>query len=397
MNYDPKYYDPGGPTICARRLTSDMDTATPKARRHSLSEPLPAGAVHVVMLAPLYTPLEGPVGAAGMRARGIAVGLQGRGHRVTVICAMPRGVRPDPDGWCRDSSTPWVDLENLARAAGSEVGNARPVAAERLAAAHPDSLDCQPDSPGSLRDLGAGCRPCGAPRRVGGDSLIFSTGSRSSHVVARLARGNHPWIADLNDLWSRNPHSDAHHLRERYEQFWEHQTVGAATRLTTVNELMSEELERRYRSKGAVTAIFSGFEPSDFEGLTHTPSTSGPVRILFGGTVYPRLNLEPLYQALRSGKTAGWLSADRLQISFVGRLSERVTLEASEFGVVDLIEASGLIPRAGSCSKDLSPPTPCCCLCTKSTRTPCRCGSSSTSRPADRSSASARPTASRAS
>ncbi len=294
------------------------------------------------MLAPLYPPASGPAAAAAMRARGMAVGLRDRGHAVTVVCGMPRGTEPDLSGGVEVIPAPWLDLEGIARAAGLKSGT---LVKPRFRDGPPRHTLLRstvskflPDRygtwiPGAVR----------AARRAAGErSLIFSTGPVSSHMVARLMRGERTWVADLNDLWAYNPRLRRSFLRARIEQLLEHSTIGTATALTTVNEPMREELERRYGE--LVTTIFSGFNPAEYEHERHRDA-GGPVELLFAGTVYPNLDLVPLYEAVRDGKNEGWLRPEALRISVVGRLTERVAIESAAFGVTDIIRTNDLIPR----------------------------------------------------
>lgn len=298
--------------------------------------------VHVVMVAPLYPATSGPATAAAMRARGLARGLARLGHRVTVVCAFPRGVEPDRSPGVEVLTPGWLDLESLARSAGINSGT---LIQRRLGAGPPRHTILRSIASRVLPDRYATWVPSGirATRKaLTPGAVLFSTGPRSSHIAARVARDKHPWVTDLNDLWALNPHTPRRMFRDRVEQFAERLTVGTATELTTVNDLMAEELQRRFEAR--VTTIFSGFDPSEFD-LTPPVERSGRVRILFAGTVYRSLDLRPFLQAVKDGKDAGWLRAETLEIAFVGRLCERVALEADNLGVSDIVTTSGLIPR----------------------------------------------------
>ena len=296
---------------------------------------------HILMVAPLYPAVSGPGAAAAMRARGLAHGLRRLGHDVTVICAMPKGVEPDRSGDVEVIATKWLDLESFAKARGMKTtlvkpkiggGKARHTVLRNLAAR-------------ALPDRYATWVPYGAraiKRRLEPETILWSTGPRSSHIATRVALGGHQWVADLNDIWAMNPHHQRRFFRDFWEKHLEQATIGHASRLTTVNDVAADELRRRFTMP--VTTIMSGYNEAEYNGRPPTHD-GGPPHILFAGTLYRTLDLQPLLEVLREGKAEGWLNAETLRLSFVGRLSERVEIEADELGVGDLVSASGLIPR----------------------------------------------------
>jgi glycosyltransferase involved in cell wall biosynthesis len=298
--------------------------------------------MHIAMVAPLFPAKDRPVEAAGMRTFGLAAGLRQHGHDVTVVCSMPPGAEPEcPDG-VDVVIAPWLDLEQLVRSTGSKSGtlvaSKRANGSPRHTVARRVARRFLPDRfatwiPGAVRAVRRVARP---------DSIILSTGARSAHIAARLGHDGHPWIADVNDLWAGNPHLPAL-MGHRVEGALERWTIGSADWVTTVNDAMREELGRRHDVP--VSTILSGFTPADFEKRPAHRAHPRPLHILFSGTVYLAFDLEPLYAALRSGKEEGWATPEALQVSFVGRLTERVAIEAERFGVGDLIQTSAPIPR----------------------------------------------------
>ena len=298
--------------------------------------------MHIVIIAPLFPALDRPVEAAGMRSAGLAAGLARHGHEVTVVCSMPPGGTPHVQEGVQVVTAPWIDVERLAQSAGLKSGTLVPPrfgnGPPRHTLVRQLARRLLPDRyatwvPGAVR----------AARRLARDDSVFlSTGARSAHIAGRLSHDGHVWIADLNDLWAGNPHLPAL-LGERVEPALERWTLGAADWLTTVNDRMRGELERRHAVP--VTTILSGFVPSDFEGLAAHREHQPPINIVFSGTVYPTFDLQPLYAALRAGSDEGWLSPSVLQVQFVGRLTERVAIEAERRGIADLVRTSGPVPR----------------------------------------------------
>jgi len=295
------------------------------------------------MIAAPYSTPDRPATAAGIRARALAQGLQQSGHGVTVVCAGPAHLRPWEDNGVQVVPARYVDVEAVAGRFGVELrelrtgggegehgrtGMAREVAV-RLAV--PDRFVVW--VPAAIA----------ASRRVGANlELVFSTGPVSAHLVARAVVRDRPWLVDCNDLWSLNPDRTNGPLRDAVDAAMEQRVLRRATRLTTVSEPMREELEHRHRKP--VTVLYSGFEAAEFP--PPGPRAAGDARrLLFAGTLYGKQDLTPLLRALAQGRREGWLSPERLEINFIGRLSDRAALEADRFGVADFVTTSEPIPR----------------------------------------------------
>ena len=182
-----------------------------------------------------------------------------------------------------------------------------------------------------------------ARRQRGRHDTVISTGPVSAHLAARMVVGERPWLADINDLWSLNPHRTNGHLRDTIDVFLEGHTLAAATRLTTVNDAMAEEL--RLRTGKQVTTIYSGFDPSDFVALPRGRAPGEAISLLYAGALYPSQNLEPLFQALVRLKRKRELSAAGVEVTFIGRVTQRAAVEAEQFGVGDQVLASDPIAR----------------------------------------------------
>lgn len=295
------------------------------------------------MIAAPYSAPDRPAIAAGIRARAFAQGLQQSGHRVTVICAGPADLRPWDDAGVQVVPARYVDVEALARRFGVELRELRTGGAEgehgRTGVAREVAVRLAvPDRyvvwvPAAIA----------ASRRVGANlELVVSTGPVSAHLVARAVVGGRPWLADCNDLWSRNPDRTNGPLRDVVDAAMEHRVLRRTTRLTTVSEPMRAELEHRHGKP--VTVLYSGFEAAEFP--PPGPRAPGePCRLLFAGTLYGKQDLTPLLRILAQGRREGWLSPDRLEVSFIGRLSDRAALEAERFGVADFVSTKEPIPR----------------------------------------------------
>ncbi len=296
------------------------------------------------MLTALYRPPKGVAGAAGVRAHAIATGLRAAGHPVTVVCAREAGNERRLEGGVEVIPTPYVDVESHARRVGVELrdlprqqkpgGKPRNSALREIVA-----RTTIPDRyviwiPGAAL----------AARRHGrGHEMVISTGPVSAHLAARTVVGGRPWLIDVNDLYALNPHRSSGRVRDAIDVFLEHHTLAAATQLTTVNDELRDELRRRTGKE--VTTIYSGFDPKDFDTAPHGGDPGDAVKLLYAGSLYPSQNLEPLFRALESLRRERELSAADLEVSFIGRVTERAELEAGRFGLGDLVTASDPIAR----------------------------------------------------
>ena len=298
----------------------------------------------MLILTALYRPTRGAARAAGVRAHAIATGLGAVGHRVTVVCAHSAGNDRRVDGGVEVIPTPWADVEAHARRVGVEL---RDLPRAREPGGEPRNS--------MLREIVArttipdryviwipGAVAAARRHRCRHDAVI-STGPVSAHLAARMTVGKRPWLADINDLWSLNPHRTNGHLRDTIDVFLEGRTLAAATRLTTVNDAMGEEL--RSRTGKQVTTIYSGFDPSEFVEVPRGRAPDEAVSLLYAGALYPSQNLDPLFRALVRLRREGPLSPAGLEVAFVGRVTERAALEAEQFGVGDQVLASDPIAR----------------------------------------------------
>jgi glycosyltransferase involved in cell wall biosynthesis len=275
----------------------------------------------------------------------MARGLRARGHPVTVVCAGPPEEARDDDG-VRVVPARYLDVEAHARRVGVELRELRTAGGDgrhgRTGLAREIAVRvCVPDRyvvwvPAAIA----------AARRAGAHAgVVISGGPVSAHLVARAVVGDRPWLVDCNDLWSRNPDRTNGRLRDAIDDQLEERVLRRATQLITVSDPMREELERRHDKP--VTVLYSGFDPDEFPAPAPAPRRAdGPRRLLFAGTLYGKQDLTPLLRVLADGRRAGWLSPDRLSVSFVGRLSDRAALEAERFGVAPFVHTSEPIPRA---------------------------------------------------
>jgi glycosyltransferase involved in cell wall biosynthesis len=293
------------------------------------------------MISPFYPATSGPVEAPSMRSRAIAAGLQRLGHRVSVIVGMADGREPAPVDGVEIVATSWPELRWLRKVRGLRWPQAvEPGEPARIPIVRSLVSSVLPERygiwvPGAVVT---------ARRIAGRNSLFLSTSARSAHIAGRLAHGSRPWIADVNDPWAFSPTVMRRPGRDRIEWWMERSTIGRATRITTTSAPTNEEMERRHGI--SATLVLSGFDPRDFDDRrAAAPPRALPRRILFAGTFTWMFDVRPLFEALREGIDEGWLGPDTVRVSFVGHLTGRAAREAAEYGVAELVEASGAVGR----------------------------------------------------
>ena len=291
----------------------------------------------ILVVAAFYPPSSA---AAATRARNIVRNLQALGHEVRVITARSGGGETPPEA----RSLPWLDIEELGQRLLRRGGNGS------TAPAAPPRVWQQKLRVAVSRvvvpDLRAPWIPVAVPpaRRAALDSeVVVSTGGASAHVVARIVRGQRPWVADINDLWWRNPHRHAGALRLRIDLRTEKGILEGATALTVPVETLGDEVRRR--TGRPATTVLTGFDPAEFRFEAPSPTTPHH-EVLWAGTLYSDFRLPLVLEALRRGRDEHGWTPSTLRIRFFGTGASQALASAAEHGVDEFIAAHAPIPRS---------------------------------------------------
>jgi hypothetical protein len=291
----------------------------------------------VLVIAAHYPP---STKAAAIRARNLVRNLQRLGHTVQVVTARDgRPVDTPPEA----HAVPWPDIERLAKRLVRS-GTARSEVTVRPARRSEKFLKLLavrllvPD----LRAPWIPAATASARRRAAESQVVLSTGGASAHVVARLVRGGRPWIADINDLWWRNPHNRVGSLRKWVDFRTEAGIIRSATALVVPNDARAGEILDRFGR--AATTIPTGFDPAEFEFSDDAPEAARR-EIVFAGTLYPDFKLALLFDAIAKGRTAHEWSPAMVRVVFIGTGAGRALAEASAWGVDEFVEGAAPIPR----------------------------------------------------
>jgi hypothetical protein len=187
-------------------------------------------------------------------------------------------------------------------------------------------------------------RGCGIARRRPFDAVISTATPATAHLVGAslAARLRVPWIADYRDPWAGNPGVGDGPVRARLQHLVERSVLRRASAITTISAPIAATLEAIHRRP--VTVIPNASDPSDWQGL----EAIVPQRfeLCYTGSLYaehrtPRLLFEAL-AALRSESDP----AATVRVVFYGPANDHLMQEARRFGVEDLVEYRGIVPRA---------------------------------------------------
>ena len=182
------------------------------------------------------------------------------------------------------------------------------------------------------------------------DVIISSSSPATSHLIAKELKNKHgiPWIADLRDLWTQNHYYHYTQFRKFIERRLEVRTLSAADALTTVSQPLTEKLKELHKGKD-VYAIPNGFDPAEL--VTGSP-LSDNFSIVYTGHVYKgKQDPEPLFNAIQKLILEGIIEPDEAVIDFYGYDEGWLERDVERFGLQDIVNVHGLIPREEALKK----------------------------------------------
>ena len=183
-------------------------------------------------------------------------------------------------------------------------------------------------------------------RRWGATHLMGTGPPYSSLIAAALAqrRTGLPMVADFQDSWTIHPDTKyptpAHRtIDEDLEALvWER-----AARVTVVTRTIAERYGRRYPDLAPkIRVLYNGFDPDDVRSVPATGE--GPFTITYTGSFYPHTPPSTLLRALEGLRAEGAVSADRVQVEFLGRPEATVEAEILARGLEGIVHLRGFRP-----------------------------------------------------
>ncbi len=166
-------------------------------------------------------------------------------------------------------------------------------------------------------------------RRQPHHAVLSTAGPYSTHLIGLNLHERHrlPWVADFRDEWTTNPYlhypSRWHRrLNERLEQ----QVLRGADRVTCVSQpwldnlisLVPSEAQEKFR-----------VHPNGYDGAHFVEAGPPPdrFRVVYTGAFYGHRSPEIFLGALRNAIEGGRISADHVEVLFVGHTADAAGLD----------------------------------------------------------------------
>jgi len=175
------------------------------------------------------------------------------------------------------------------------------------------------------------------------DAILSTAMPASVHIVAWMLSRKYgtPWIADYRDPWQNNIYYPHGLVRSFTDPFAERRLLRRAARITTISEPIAQSLRALHGRR--VEVIPNAYDPSEWTALRDV----SPKRfsLCYTGTMYDgKRSPDLLFSALASLRNTGDAAAD-VSVDFYGGASDNVRVSADRFGVSDIVEQHGMVPR----------------------------------------------------
>ena len=183
--------------------------------------------------------------------------------------------------------------------------------------------------------------------------IIYASASPFTSLLVGKSLANKydiPMFAELRDLWSDNPYSNAGFITRKLEEF----TLKNAN-LITVTEPLAEILNRKYGRH--VEVIQNSFNEDDYSRKTKTKNSglkSKKIKITYTGITYEgKRNPSILFEAVSTSEKL----KERIDIDFYGRGNEWLIGLAKQYGLENLVNIHPPVSRGQAidlqCSSDI--------------------------------------------
>jgi glycosyltransferase involved in cell wall biosynthesis len=175
------------------------------------------------------------------------------------------------------------------------------------------------------------------------DAVISTSPPESAHLIASLARGDLPWIADLRDPWRRDG------LRRRPEPLatldrsLESLVLRHASIVTTVSQPLVAAIAARLPNV-RIESIPNAFSAEEWRGVPFTRSAR--CSFVYAGQLYAGRN-DPslLFESIARLLADGALSPGQLQVDFFGASGEWLEELVERYGLHQVVRLHGRVSR----------------------------------------------------
>ncbi len=190
--------------------------------------------------------------------------------------------------------------------------------------------------------------------RAWGAKAIVASFPTAAAVLAgaKLSRETGlPFVADFRDPWfAYGPARGAGPVRSRIETRIRRTVLSTASAAIAVSDrVLQDNLENvptdHLRSR-VIPHGWDRFEASELASRKPRSSGDGVLRIAHGGTLYPEgSDPDSFFSALKSLIENQVIPADKIRVLFFGRVLMDVESMARRYGLGDVIEIGGFVPR----------------------------------------------------
>lgn len=189
--------------------------------------------------------------------------------------------------------------------------------------------------------------------------LILATAPPYSALAlaARVAAATErPWVADYRDLWTENPNYVSAAWRRWFDLRAESAWLANVSGVVAVTPEMHRVLRARVPQACAMAMIPNGYDEADFLAAVHEQKSEVRYRIVYTGSFYGHQSPEGFLLAIELLFAQDPVTAQRLQVRFVGAIGGRfaASLDAFDARWPGVLERTGFVAHAKSVSELMS-------------------------------------------
>ncbi len=157
----------------------------------------------------------------------------------------------------------------------------------------------------------------GLLRRRSFEAVLSAGPPHSAHVVARIVRGDHRWVADCPDPWAENPFLRHSAPRRRVEAWLESTVLGSADVVVTPSPALTDRFRARLAGRRpAFATIPNGYDETEF--ATARAERCEGLHIVHVGSFYGARSPAPFLSALVAVLESDPSLRRVLRVSFYG-------------------------------------------------------------------------------
>ncbi|OWT33212.1 glycosyl transferase GT4 family protein [Methanobrevibacter sp. 87.7] len=180
------------------------------------------------------------------------------------------------------------------------------------------------------------------------DAIISSSFPVSTHIIAKKLsdKYNIPWIADLRDLWCKNPYIHHNKLRNYFEMRLENKTFKKVDALTVTSNRTKTILSNLHPDR-EVYSIENGYDKEFYEKLDYNFNYKkhDKLKITYAGRLYyGKRDPTILFKAISELSNENKINKDLLEINFYGD-STNIKEFSRKYNLKDIVKIHGFIPH----------------------------------------------------